>query len=51
MIIAIFFSLGMILAFMGLIGEYIGRMYIQINNEPQYVIKEIISKEEEKCQK
>ena len=41
----------MFLAFMGLIGEYIGRMYIQINNEPQYVIKEMINIEEEKCQK
>lgn len=50
-IIAIFFSLGILLAFMGLIGEYIGRMYIQINNEPQYVIKESINIEEEKCQK
>lgn len=50
-IIAIFFSLGILLAFMGLIGEYIGRMYIQINNEPQYVIKEMINIEEEKCQK
>lgn len=50
-IIAIFFSLGILLAFMGLIGEYIGRMYIQINNEPQYVIKEMINIEEERCQK
>jgi undecaprenyl-phosphate 4-deoxy-4-formamido-L-arabinose transferase len=29
----------------GLMGEYIGRMYISINNSPQYVIKEIIHKE------
>lgn len=50
-IIAILFSLGIILMFMGLIGEYIGRMYIQINNEPQYVIKEIINDEDEKCQR
>lgn len=26
--------------FVGLLGEYIGRMYICINNAPQYVIKE-----------
>lgn len=51
-IIAIFFSLGVILIFMGLIGEYVGRMYIQINNEPQYVVREKINCEEEKqCQK
>ena len=36
--------------FVGLLGEYIGRMYICINNAPQYVIKEKINignKEEE----
>ena len=26
---------------LGLIGEYIGRIYICINNSPQYVIKEV----------
>ena len=25
---------------LGLIGEYIGRIYISINNSPQYVIRE-----------
>lgn len=29
--------------FVGLLGEYIGRMYICINNAPQYVIKEKIN--------
>ena len=38
-IIGIFFSLGVILFFLGLIGEYVGRMYMQINGEPQYIIK------------
>ena len=28
---------------LGLIGEYIGRIYISINNSPQYVIKEMIN--------
>ena len=32
---------GSILMMLGLIGEYIGRIYICINNSPQYVIKEI----------
>ena len=32
---------GIIMIMLGLIGEYIGRMYISINNSPQYVIKEV----------
>lgn len=31
---------GVILIVLGMIGEYIGRIYISINNFPQYVIKE-----------
>lgn len=31
---------GMILMMLGLIGEYVGRIYISINNSPQYVIRE-----------
>lgn len=31
---------GIIMLMLGLIGEYIGRIYISINNSPQYVIKE-----------
>lgn len=31
---------GMILIMLGLIGEYVGRIYISINSAPQYVIKE-----------
>lgn len=31
---------GMILLMLGLIGEYVGRIYISINEAPQYVIKE-----------
>lgn len=33
---------GCILMMLGLIGEYIGRIYICINDSPQYVIKEIV---------
>ena len=32
---------GCVLMMLGLIGEYVGRIYICINNSPQYVIKEI----------
>lgn len=35
---------GLILAMLGLVGEYVGRIYISINNSPQYVIKEIFDK-------
>ena len=31
---------GMIMLMLGLIGEYIGRIYISLNNSPQYVIRE-----------
>lgn len=39
MMVAIFFSLGVQLFFIGMIGEYIGRTYMSINKEPQYVIR------------
>ncbi len=35
----VFFG-GMIMIMLGLIGEYVGRMYISMNNSPQYVIKQ-----------
>lgn len=38
--VAIFFSMGVQLMFTGLIGEYVGRTYMHINREPQYIIKE-----------
>ena len=37
---AISFIGGMILLMLGLTGEYIGRMYISMNNAPQYIIRE-----------
>ncbi len=33
---------GVLMIMLGLVGEYIGRIYICINNSPQFVIKEII---------
>ena len=38
----ILFIGGMIMLMLGLIGEYIGRVYISLNNSPQFVIREII---------
>lgn len=34
---------GLIMLMLGMIGEYIGRIYISINNSPQYVVKETIN--------
>ena len=42
---AILFIGGVILMVLGMIGEYIGRIYICINNSPQYVIRDIVSSE------
>lgn len=41
----VFFG-GMIMLMLGLIGEYIGRIYISLNNSPQYVIREKLNIEE-----
>ena len=40
---ALVFLGGMVMLMLGLIGEYIGRIYISLNNSPQYVIKECIN--------
>ena len=48
MIIILLVLGGMILAVLGLIGEYIGRIYISLNNSPQYVIREKITKNNRK---
>lgn len=45
MAVIVFFG-GMIMLMLGLIGEYIGRIYISLNNSPQYVIREKINFEE-----
>ena len=44
---AIVFFGGMIMVMLGLIGEYVGRIYISLNNSPQYVIRERINIEKE----
>lgn len=42
----ILFSSGMIMLMLGMIGEYIGRIYISLNNSPQYVVRESINCED-----
>lgn len=44
---ALVFIGGMIMLMLGLIGEYIGRIYISQNNSPQYVIKECLNTDDE----
>lgn len=43
---AIVFIGGMVMVMLGIIGEYIGRIYISLNNSPQYVIRESINERE-----
>lgn len=45
---ALVFFGGMIMIMLGLIGEYVGRIYISMNNSPQYVIRERMNMGEEK---
>lgn len=37
------FFFGIILVFMGVMGEYIGRIFMSVNGTPQYVVKEVYS--------
>lgn len=43
---AIVFMGGMTMMMLGMVGEYIGRMYISMNNSPQYVIRETVNEED-----
>lgn len=46
MMSALVFIGGMIMLMLGLIGEYIGRMYISMNRSPQYVVRERVTGKE-----
>ena len=48
MMSAIIFIGGVVMLMLGLIGEYIGRMYICMNNAPQFVVRDLIEISEEK---
>jgi len=43
---AILFTQGIVLMILGLMGEYIGRIYTEIQNRPTYIIQEIIEKDD-----
>lgn len=40
---ALLFLGGVIMLILGLIGEYIGRIYICMNDAPQYIVKDVVS--------
>ena len=39
---AVVFMGGMTMVMLGLVGEYVGRMYISMNSSPQFVVREIV---------
>ena len=39
---------GVLMLLLGIIGEYVGRIYVSLNNAPQYVIRETVTQEEKK---
>ncbi len=41
----IVFMGGMLMLMLGLVGEYMGRVYVSMNNSPQFVIREIVGKD------
>lgn len=46
MMVTICFFAGMNLMFLGLIGEYIGRMFLGMNKDPQYVVRQVCHQED-----
>ena len=39
--VTIFFFSGVIMLFLGIIGEYIGRMFLGMSHQPQYVVRAV----------
>ena len=37
---------GLIMLMLGIIGEYVGRIYILLSDMPQYEVRDVINKEE-----
>jgi len=46
-IAAILFTQGIVLMLLGLMGEYIGRIYTELQNRPLYIVQEIIEQTEQ----
>ncbi len=43
MMVAICFFGGLIMLFLGMIGEYLGRMFLGMNQQPQFVVREVLT--------
>lgn len=43
LVVGIFFSSGIILMVLGIMGEYIGRIYMEIKRRPMYIVNEVIT--------
>ena len=39
---------GILLLMLGIIGEYIGRIYISLNNSPQYIVRNVFNDKDTK---
>ncbi|MCI1665886.1 MAG: glycosyltransferase family 2 protein [Atopobiaceae bacterium] len=46
LMVALMICSGFILMFLGLIGEYLGRLFMTINKTPQFVLREVLNGEE-----
>ena len=44
MMVGLFFFSGLILFFLGIIGEYIGKLFLNVSNSPQFVVKDVYNK-------
>ena len=50
-IVAIFFFSGILLFTIGMVGEYVGRMFLSLGNYPQYVVREVYTSDPERLEK
>lgn len=47
MMVAICFFSGVNLMVLGLVGEYVGRMFLGLNRDPQYVVREVLERKDD----